>query len=104
MLLRAYFLLILGLPLSLSAQSVDTVYTTKYLQKSTLFAWTTFGGDALTLGDGEADYQTLEGSLRTTSFGPTVIPRLIISGVHFWGHADFYVSFPLPFRLSSSQA
>jgi hypothetical protein len=24
------------------------------------------------------------------------IPRLTIGGIHFWGHADFYVSFPFP--------
>ncbi len=98
---RTYFLLIFGLPLSLSAQSVDTVYTLNYLQKSTSFAWTTFGADVLTLGGGEAEYQTLEGSIRKASFGPTAVPRLTIGGVHFWGHADFYVSFPLPLRLSS---
>ncbi|MGF7215875.1 hypothetical protein GGR92_002015 [Spirosoma lacussanchae] len=85
----------------LTAQPIDTVYTTTYLKKSTSFAWTTFGADVLTLGGGRADYQTPEGDHRTTDFGATAIPRLTIGGVHFWGHADFYVSFPLPVRVTA---
>ncbi|MBD2754614.1 hypothetical protein [Spirosoma validum] len=95
-----HYFLLFCLPLSLSGQSVDTVYTVKYLKKSTSFAWTTFGGDILTLGGGKTDYQTPEGAIRNASLSPTAIPRLTIGGIHFWGHADFYVSFPLPFRWS----
>lgn len=25
-----------------------------------------------------------------------IVPRLTIGGLHFWGHADFYVTFPIP--------
>lgn len=89
------------LPLGVLGQSADTVYTTKYLRKSTSFAWTTFGADLLTLGGGNTDYQSPEGTVRATSLSPTTIPRLTIGGIHFWGHADFYVSFPLPIRWSS---
>ncbi|HLP20385.1 MAG TPA: hypothetical protein VK174_08790, partial [Chitinophagales bacterium] len=73
----------------------DSVYSFKYLDRSTRFAWTTFGADLLVLGGGKSP---LEGnSAGEISFGPTIIPRLTIGGVHFWGHGEFYVSFPLPF-------
>lgn len=94
------FSLLLFFSTGLSAQSIDTVYSVSYLKKSTSFAWTTFGADVLTIGSGRTDYQTPDGELRQTFFGPAASPRLTIGGVHFWGHADFYVTFPLPVRVS----
>jgi hypothetical protein len=74
----------------------DSAYTARYLERSTKFAWTTLGGDVLTLTGGNTEFW--RGNQRQqTSFGPSFIPRLTIGGVHFWGHTDFYVSFPLLF-------
>ncbi|TAE74524.1 MAG: hypothetical protein EAZ85_04495 [Bacteroidetes bacterium] len=78
------------------AQSIDTVYTQKYLERSTSFAWTTFGGDILMLGGGSSSFVN-NGTSQNINFNQTFIPRLTIGGVHFWGHTDFYVTFPLSF-------
>jgi len=83
------------------SQTIDTIYTQKYLNKSTSFAWTTFGGDLLILGGGSSSYIDY-GTAQKINFNPTLIPRLTIGGIHFWGHTDFYVSFPLTFFSSPS--
>jgi hypothetical protein len=74
----------------------DTVYSQNYLDRSTRFAWLTYGGDLNYLSGGTTQ-QLINGSRQTTDFGGTLIPRITIGGIHFWGHADFYVSFPLSF-------
>lgn len=74
----------------------DSVYTYNYLSKSTKFAWTTFGGDFLLLGNGNTRF-TENGINQKIDFQQTLTPRLTIGGIHFWGHADFYVTFPLNF-------
>jgi hypothetical protein len=84
------------------AQQIDTVYTKEYLDKSTRFAWTTFGGDILVLGGGSSSFLN-NGILQKSNFSNTVIPRLTIGGIHFWGHADFFVSFPLSFMSIQSK-
>lgn len=81
--------------LSLFAQS-DQAYTQSYLDKSTRFAWLTYGGDLNFLTGGQTQLLS-EGILQNTDFGHTLMPRLTIGGIHFWGHADFYVTFPLSF-------
>lgn len=78
------------------AQKTDTVYTQEYLTKSTKFAWLTYGGDINFLGGGTTQ-QLRNGALQNTPFGAAFTPRLTIGGIHFWGYADFYVSFPLSF-------
>ncbi len=83
-----------------SAQT-DSVYTMKYIDRSTRFAWTTLGLDMLSVGGGQVDYFKA-GNAGTTKFGSTLLPRLSIGGIHFWGHADFYVSFPLRFLALSN--
>ncbi len=99
--MRVLLLLILGISLSFGAiAQADSVYTQAYIDKSTKFAWLTFGGDLLMLSGGNTDFAQ-NGNVENTSFGTTFIPRLTIGGMHFWGHADFYVSFPI---LSISQA
>lgn len=80
---------------TLCSQS-DQMYTQSYLDKSTRFAWFTYGGDINYLTGGRTQ-QLTEGILQNTDFGHTLMPRLTIGGIHFWGHADFYVSFPLSF-------
>lgn len=76
----------------------DTFYTPEYLYRSTRFAWTTLSSELTLLPGGRID---LPGSGRT-DFAPTLLPRLSIGGIHFWGHADFYVTFPLPLRKNFS--
>ncbi|WKN44070.1 hypothetical protein [Tunicatimonas pelagia] len=101
--MKRFTLLILGLFWLLCAQAqVDTtVYTQEYIERSTKFAWLTLGGDLLALPGGSTEYLQ-EGTLQQTSFGNTFIPRLTIGGIHFWGHADFYVTFPLSFLALQS--
>jgi hypothetical protein len=89
-----FIFLLLGF-ISASGQS-DSLYTQNYLNKSSSFAWLTYGGD-LNLLTGGKTQQLQNGSMETVNFGNTFVPRLTIGGVHFWGHADFYVTFPLTF-------
>ncbi|WMN06049.1 hypothetical protein QYS48_31420 [Marivirga arenosa] len=81
--------------IKLNGQS-DSVYTQSYLDKSTRFAWLTYGGDLNYLSGGTTQ-QFINGVKQDTDFGSTLMPRLTIGGIHFWGHADFYVTFPLSF-------
>lgn len=87
------FLILMGLGYFAYAQT-EPEYSQEYLEKSTSFAWLTLGGDLLTLTGGTTQ-QITNGELEATPFGPTVQPRLTIGGFHFWGHADFYVTFPV---------
>jgi len=74
----------------------DSIYTQAYLEKSTKFAWLTFGGDINWNTGGSTNH--LIGEIpEALNFGATILPRLTIGGIHFWGHADFYVTFPLSF-------
>jgi len=79
----------------------DTVYTLEYLDKSTRFAWLTYGAD-LNFQTGGTTQRLVNGSLEDVDFSSTFFPRLTIGGVHFWGHVDFYVSFPLTFLIFQS--
>lgn len=81
---------------NVSFGQTDSTYTFKYISRSTKFAWTTFGGDFLMLGSGSTSFSD-NGIARQVDFSPTFFPRLTIGGIHFWGHADFYVNFPLSF-------
>lgn len=74
----------------------DSVYSQSYLDKSTRFAWLTYGGDLNYLSGGMTQ-QLINGAKQDIDFGSTLMPRLTIGGIHFWGHADFYVTFPLSF-------
>ncbi|MCR9254014.1 MAG: hypothetical protein NXI20_26625 [bacterium] len=87
------FILLFGMT---SYAQTDTVYTQSYLNKSTSFAWFTYGGGLNIQNGGTTNYFS-NGSLQELNFGPTILPRLTIGGIHFWGHVDFYVSFPLSF-------
>ena len=75
---------------------IDSIYTQDYLDKSTRFAWLTYGGDLNYLSGGTTQ-QLINETTQTINFGSTLMPRLTIGGIHFWGHADFYVTFPLSF-------
>ena len=86
--------IVLGFSLGRAHAQNDTVYTQKYLTRSTKFAWTTIGGDVLMLQGGTAT-ALQNGQTRVSSFGNAFSPRVTIGGIHFWGHADFYVSIPV---------
>ncbi len=59
------------------------------------FAQLTLGGDLLyTPSAGGLSYLD-EDEMISAAFPATLTPRLMIGGTHFWGHVDFYVSFPL---------
>jgi hypothetical protein len=88
------FALFLSFTTLFSQVQIDSVYTYKKLNKSLSFAQMTMGGDVLGLTGGTI----LQGD-KTQSFGLTTQPRFTIGGMHFWGHADFYVTFPLGLRL-----
>ena len=86
-----YVLLCLFLSVNIYGQS-DTLYTQNYLDKSTRFAWLTYGGDINYLTGGSTQ-QFIEGTKETVNFGQTIMPRLTIGGIHFWGHTDFLCDF-----------
>jgi hypothetical protein len=88
-------ILLVFISISLYGQS-DSTYTLDYIDKSTRFAWLTYGGDLNYLSGGSTQ-QLINGVKQTTNFKSTLTPRLTIGGIHFWGHADFYVTFPLSF-------
>jgi len=88
-----YFVICLLAALTLLGQS-DSVYTQKYLDKSTRFAWLTYGADINFLTGGTTQ-QLVNGTKVPTNFGSALMPRLTIGGINFWGHIDFYVTFPL---------
>lgn len=81
---------------NVSFGQTDSIYTSEYLRRSTKFAWTTIGSDMLILGGGSNSFST-NGIAQEVDFSPSFIPRLTIGGIHFWGHADFYVNVPLSF-------
>ena len=62
------------------------------------FAQMTLGLDFQHVGNGTSTYiSEMEGSTLTFSTLPwqsSTIPRFIIGGTHFWGHADFYIAIP----------
>jgi hypothetical protein len=79
----------------LAQTSIDSVYTYQKLNRSLNFAQLTFGGDALCITGGQSRLHD-----NNRNFGATVMPRVTIGGLHFWGHADFYVTFPMGIRFS----
>lgn len=91
------FLIVVSFLVSISLYGQpDSIYTQSYLDKSTRFAWLTYGGDLNHLSGGTTQ-QLINGVKQDANFGSTLMPRLTIGGIHFWGHADFYVTFPLSF-------
>lgn len=78
---------------------IDSVYTFDKMQKSTSFAALTFGPDILTLGQSSTH---INGN--SVQLPSQIVPRLNIGGKHFWGHADFYVTFPLGFSVGLGQS
>lgn len=80
---------------TLRAQTtIDSVYTVEKLNRSLKFAQLTLGGDVLCATGGQRTFQGVD-----RTFGPGFQPRFTIGGLHFWGHADFYVTFPLGLNI-----
>lgn len=77
----------------LTAQG-DTIYTERYIDRSTRFAWMTLGAELNHNTGGSSQFMQANMKL-PVDLGGTYTPRLTIGGIHFWGHADFYVTFPL---------
>jgi hypothetical protein len=75
---------------------VDTVFTEAYMKRSTDFASMTFGGDGLILTGGRLDTKG-----KNIALPSQFSPRLTIGGLHYWGHADFYVHFPLGINVGN---
>ncbi|MFM2392211.1 MAG: hypothetical protein RLZZ546_188 [Bacteroidota bacterium] len=78
------------LGLSICGQSIDTIYRVEDMKKSVSFAMLTLGGDVLTLPGGKMSINN-----ENVNLPSSLVPRFTIGGTHFWGHADFYVHFPL---------
>lgn len=72
----------------LSAQ----VYTEK--QSRHRFAQFNFGAGLQAGFGGNATFDGVSG-LETMEFGQSLTPQLSIGGTHFWGHADFQITFPI---------
>lgn len=68
-----------------------------YVEKQTRhrFAQMNFGIDYYRSFEGSSSFLNAEGELQSFQLEPFSAPRLIIGGTHFWGHADFTISFPL---------
>jgi hypothetical protein len=64
----------------------DTIFRVESMRKNTDFASLTIGTDMLLLSRSNA------GQIKSSA---RFQPRITVGGIHFWGHADFYVTFPL---------
>jgi hypothetical protein len=90
-------LMSLLLTIRITAQdNVDSVYYESKLKRSAEFAQLTYGFDAIILPGG-----SVKQNGETQRFGSTIQPRITFGGLHFWGHADFYVSFPIGLRFQN---
>ena len=69
------------------------------------FAETYIGfGSEFVSENGRFSHYNKDGIKQTSNISSVITPRILIGGTHFWGHADFYVSFPLPqIRLNGSK-
>lgn len=68
-----------------------------YVEKQTRhrFAQLTLGADIQSSFGGQTTLFDRTGQSNSIDLPSITRPRLIIGGTHFWGHADFYVAFPV---------
>lgn len=59
------------------------------------FAQSVFGIDLESNFGGNTSFINSDGNLEQAQLSSGVVPRIYISGVHFWGHTEFYFSFQL---------
>lgn len=89
-------LLILSIPLYVLALPAS-VYSQPYVEGGNTrhrFAQTYLGVDLQYVPETGLTHSSSDHSL--VGMPERFLPRLTIGGVHFWGHADFYVTFPIP--------
>lgn len=55
----------------------------------------TVGIQYLTNTQGTTKYIDQQGALQSLSITTAHVPRILIGGTHFWGHADFYLAIPI---------
>lgn len=85
------FIFTIGLVFKLSAQP----YVEGNHDKRYSFAQTVMGLDFEYIpSSGKASFLTTDGALQKYTFNDMLRPRFTISGLHFWGHAEFYVTIP----------
>lgn len=75
----------------------STIHAQVYLEKKSRhrFAQMNFGLDVQSGFGGESSYVNENGEINSFSMPSQINSRFIIGGTHFWGHADFYIAFPL---------
>lgn len=76
-----------------------------YTEKQTRhrFAQLHLGFDVEGTFGGSTRYLDRAGRLQTFDLRSTYVPRFVIGGTHFWGHADFYIAIPLASPVTREQ-
>lgn len=75
----------------------NPAYSQVYTEKRTRhrFAQLNPGVDFQSSFGGSTKYVDQQGNTQTLNLTSSYVPRLLIGGTHFWGHADFYIAIPL---------
>ena len=82
--------------LQIPGQAAAQVYKSEGKNRYT-FAQTTFGYDLeYTPPIGHSYFRDNNNQLTRTRIGNSFSPTISITGLHFWGHAEFFTSFSLP--------
>lgn len=75
----------------------QTVFSQVYIEKQSRhrFAQLNLGLDIQSSFGGSTKFVDVNGNIKSTNIQSTLLPRFLIGGTHFWGHADFYIGIPL---------
>jgi len=87
--------LILAFSFFLTIQNIDAQVYVNGGKTRHRFAQMTLGIDFLFISSGGISQYGSTLQPNSYSLKPQLFPRLTIGGTHFWGHADFYVTFPI---------
>jgi len=90
---KKYLILIFILSFGVNTKMHAQIYAEK--QSRHRFAQMNVGIDYFSSFGGITNYLNQEGKLQELKLDNFTSPRLLIGGTHFWGHADFLLSFPL---------
>jgi len=76
---------------------INTLFSQVYTEKQTRhrFAQLNLGFDIETSFGGNTRYFDRQRDIKTLDLNSNTVPRFIVGGTHFWGHADFYLAIPL---------
>lgn len=76
-----------------------TVFSQLFVEKQTRhrFAQNLLGFDLQTSIGGNTFFQDAEGEVQRLDLNSTSRARIVIGGLHFWGHADFHIAIPIMF-------